>query len=524
MPAAGGIPGAGSVRIEQTPLVTTISRRSLIALGAATVAGASVGRWTPIVAGRAAASAGTGPFDGNPFALGVTSGDPDPTSAVLWTRLTRVDGSALDEPDTPVVWEVADNEEFRSAVSRGEVTAQADEGHCVHAVVDLAGPAYYRFTVGDWISPVGRVAPTPSDPRELRIAAASCQHFESGFYAAHRDIAEWAPDLVVFLGDFIYEYATDAFGEDIVRSHDSDEVMVVGEYRDRYALYLSDADLRASRGACPWLVIWDDHEVENNYAGPVPEEVGAIAEFATRRLAAYQAWWEHMPVRMARPTSTDDFTIYRSVAWGELADIILLDGRQYRTNQACGDVTLSLDPPCPVASGPTRTMLGAVQEQWLADQLSSTTAVWPVIAQQTVLTESTLNGAILNYDQWDGYAPARDRLLTAAQVADRAIVLTGDIHLAGVGLLPAVGVEFVTTSISSGGLVPDDLEGTVASLGNIVAAERAHRGYTRHVVTEDGWTAEFRIVDDATVVDSPVSTWRTFVVDPLQRDVVTESA
>lgn len=244
-----------------------------------------------------------------------------------------------------------------------------------------------------------------------------------------------------------------------------------------------------------------------------------MGDFAERKLVAYQAWWEHMPVRMARPESLDDATIYRTIAWGPLADIVLLDGRQYRTNQACLDVTLSLDPPCDIASIPARTMLGAEQEAWVAEQLATSTAAWPVLAQQTVLTDTRLNGAILNYDQWDGYGPARDRLLAAGAVADRLVVLTGDIHLAGVGRLPGVGVEFVTASISSGGL-PADLQDTVAALGDIQAAELVHRGYTRHVVTPETWTAEYRIVDDVLDPESAVATWQTFVVNADERDVV----
>ena len=265
----------------------------------------------------------------------------------------------------------------------------------------------------------------------------------------------------------------------------------------RYAQYLGDAHLQAARAASPWVVIWDDHEVENNYASIAPEEIADMPTFAERRLVAYQAWWEHMPVRFARPESLGDITIYRTIPWGGLADLIMLDGRKYRTNQACLDVVLSTDPPCPAAALPARTMLGDEQEAWLADQLASTTAIWPVLGQQTLVTDARLpNGAILNHDQWDGYAPARQRLLESAKAADRTIVLTGDIHLAGVGRLPGVGVEFVSTSISSGGLVPVELQGVVGSLGDIQAAELVYRGYTRHIVTAEAWTADYRIVDD----------------------------
>jgi len=488
--------------------VQPISRRDFIALGATA---AAVTPFTGRLSRRPSAAE-----PGNPFALGVTSGDPNEHSAVLWTRLV---GAGLAE-EVPVTWEVADDESFDTLTATGDVIAIAHEGHSVHAIAELSGASWFRFRSGDWASSAGRVSPTPSDPSELRIAAASCQHFESGFYAAHRDIAEWAPDLVMFLGDFIYEGGGNPEG-DTVRVHEGGEIMAIEDYRARYAQYLSDEHLRASRAAAPWLVIWDDHEVENNYAGVAPQTIADMATFAERKLIAYQAWWEHMPVRMARPESLDEMTIYRNVAWGDLADLILLDGRQYRTNQACNDVTLSLDPPCATASEPARTMLGAEQEEWLAKQLAISTATWPVIGQQTVLTDARLSGAILNYDQWDGYGPARDRLLAAAAEAERVVVLTGDIHLAGVGILPGVGVEFVTASISSGGLVPADLEDTVATLGDIHAAELHHRGYTRHVVTADTWTAEYRIVDDVTDPEAAVTTWRTFVVERAARDIVT---
>ncbi len=176
---------------------------------------------------------------------------------------------------------------------------------------------------------------------------------------------------------------------------------------------------------------------------------------------------------------------------------MLLDGRQFRSDQTCGDVVLSVDPACPETADPARTMLGNEQERWIGEQLAATTATWPVIAQQTVLSNVTLpNGAVLNYDQWDGYPAARQRLLLQAAQAARTIVLTGDIHLAAVGTMPGVGVEFVTSSISSPGLVPPDVLEVVTGFPDIVDAEFAHRGYTRHTVTPETWTAEYRIVDD----------------------------
>ncbi len=206
--------------------------------------------------------------------------------------------------------------------------------------------------------------------------------------------------------------------------------------------------------------------------------------------------------------------IYRTVSLGALADVILLDGRQYRSDQACGDVTLSVEPPCAEALDPARSMLGPTQEAWVGDELAAGRSTWTVLGQQTVLTDLRLpNGAIVNYDQWDGYGPARERLLAQAAVAERVIVLTGDIHLAGIGRLPGVGTEFVAASISSNGLVDPALRPLVTGLPDIVDAELAHRGYIRHAVTPASWTAEYRIVDDVARADSPVSTWQTFRVD-----------
>jgi alkaline phosphatase D len=495
-----------------------LSRRTFLALGASVVIGAcSSGD------GAGTASTGTPPLPpttgalaADPFTVGVAAGDPDNRSAVLWTRLI---GAGL--PDAvDVAWEVADGEDFNAIVASGSASAVAADGHSVHVVVELSGPAWYRFHAGGFTSPIGRVAPTGDGTAPLRLAAASCQHWETGFYAAHRDIAEWRPDLVVFLGDFIYEGAGAPVGGGRVRSHDGAEPTDLAAYRARYAQYLSDPQLQASRAGSPWLVIWDDHEVENNYAALEPQDPADRAGFPARRAAAYRAWWEHMPVRLPAPVDGEEYVTYRSVRWGDLADVLLLDGRQYRSDQACGDVALSTDPPCEGALDPARTMLGPAQEEWIGAALATSGAAWKVLGQQTVLTDLRLpNGGIVNYDQWDGYAPARERLLAQAAAAERVIVVTGDIHLAGVGRLPGIGTEFVTTSVSSVLGIDPALQPVLASFADVVDAELAHRGYTRHVVTPEAWTAEYRIVDDVTDADSAVSTWRTFRVDATAADL-----
>jgi alkaline phosphatase D len=448
--------------------------------------------------------------------LGVTSGDPDATSVVLWTRLTGDD--LPDEVD--VTWEVAAEPSFADVAATGTVTTSTVDGHSVHVIADVDAPSWYRFRVGEWTSPVGRTTPAPSGAaQEVRIASASCQHFETGYYAAYRDVVEWEPDLVTFLGDFIYEGGAGEPAPDRVRIHDGPEITDLTAYRDRYALYLSDPDLRAARAIAPWLVVWDDHEVENNYAGLVPQDLADEPTFAGRRDIAYQVWWEHMPVRLPRP-EPGGYAIHRALRWGELADFVLLDGRQHRSDQACNSPTLSTDPACPEALDPVRTMLGAEQEAWLGATLEASSAAWPVLVQQTVMTNLRLGEAILNYDQWDGYGPARDRLLAQAAAVDRLVVLTGDIHLAGVGRLPGVGIEFVTSSISSRGNVDASLQPILDSFVDVVASELAHRGYIRHTVTPAAWTAEYRTVDDVLNPASAVSTWQTFRVDAGARDVV----
>ena len=442
------------------------------------------------------------PLATDPFGAGVASGDPDAGSVVLWTRLV---GDDL-PPEVEVTWELLDGDEI---VATGAETATAEHAHTVHAVVELDRALSYRFRAGGFESPAGRTAPA-LDTAELRIASAACQHYETGFYAAHRDIAEWEPDLVLHLGDFVYEGAARPIGGDVVRAHDGPEPTDLDAYRARYALYLSDRDLQAARAACPWLMVWDDHEVENNYASLVPEG-GDDAGFAARRAQAYRAWWEHTPTRLAPPDGEDRYEIYRGADYGSLARISALDGRQFRSDQACGNPVLSTEPPCDETFLPERTMLGTEQEAWLLERFATSTAAWNVVGQQTIMTDVTLDGAVLNYDQWDGYPAARDRVLAAAP--SDLVVITGDIHLAGVGTLGGAGAEFVTTAISSVANVDPALEGLVRTLPNIVDAELVHRGYTRHTVTPERWTAEYRIVDDIASPTSTVSTWKTFVVE-----------
>jgi alkaline phosphatase D len=530
-----------------------ISRRSFLAAGAAVVVAACSDSGNANSTTTAAASTTTSTstteaattteattttstlppveLSGDPFTLGVASGDPDPASVVLWTRLAPdpLNGGGMPDDDVEVTWELSDSADFATVVSSGVEIATLERGHTVHAIAPMdQGSWFYRFRVGGYISPVGTTRAAPDAGVNLpgaTFAVANCQNYADGQYAAHRDLAEHTPDFVVFLGDYIYEDPGIPGNEDpTARVHLGPEPTTLEDYRNRYARYKSDPHLQAAHAACPWFVIWDDHEVENNYAGLTPQAIADAPTFPTRRFAAYQAWWEHQPVRLDPPLGPDkEYRIYRNVHWGDLIDLVLLDGRQYRTDQACGDVTLSLDPPCAEVLDPTRTMLGDEQETWLFDTLAASTATWNVIGNQVVFSDSTLNGAVLNYDQWDGYPLERARIVQHLADTDvpNVVVLTGDIHLAAVGQLRAgdravgkpIGAEFITTSISSNGLISDQFTDVLKSYPQLVDAELTHRGYSLHSVTAERWTADYRFVADVTNAESEVTTLGTYVVE-----------
>ena len=526
----------GLDEICKTHVMTSpISRRMFLALGASVVVVAcskdeKSADTQPDASTTSAPTTSPVPqvaLSGDPFTLGVASGDPTTESVILWTRLAidALNGGGMPDEDIDVLWEVSSTDQFTDIIASGITTAETRFGHAIHVDVPLSSKedfVNYRFKVGDYTSPVGRtrLAASVGSTTTLKIAAVSCQNYTDGFYNAYGDLVEQQPDVVTFLGDYIYESGVGSLDATTVRLHNSDEPKDLVAYRNRYGLYKADPLLQAAHASCPWIVTWDDHEVENNYANLSPQDAADTEGYAARRAAAYQAWWEHMPVRLEPPIS-ESFKIYRQFSWGDLINMLVVDGRQYRNDQACGDAVLSTQPACDEALDTTRSMLGAEQEKWFSEHINDTTKVWNVMANQTVMTDIRLGAAILNYDQWDGYAPDRDRILSdiVDQGVENFVVLTGDIHLAGVGQLTtdsnpttAMGAEFVSTSISSSGNVSTDTEGLLIALPNIIDAETSHRGYTLHTVTANDWTAEFRIVDNNLVEDSATSVWKTFKV------------
>jgi alkaline phosphatase D len=473
-------------------------------------------------------------FRADPFSLGVASGDPTPDSVMLWTRLAPeplVPGYGMDAVRTAVRWELAEDDAFGRVVQQGRATAAPELGHSVH--VDATGLTpgreyFYRFMAGDAVSAVGRTRTTPAaDALEpLHLGVAGCQSYEAGYFTAFDHMARERFDVIAHTGDYIYEYSGRDGG---VRKHATIEIQSLEDYRIRYAQYKSDAMLQAAHASCPWLVTWDDHEVDNNYAGEIGENGMESAEqMRARRAMAYQAWWENQPVRVPRVRSWADLTIHRSTAWGNLARLWTLDTRQYRSDQPCGDGNKIV--PCGEWANADRNMLGDAQESWLTAGLGASSARWQVLAQQVMVAPFDFRAGPeeqVSMDQWSGYPVARDRLLgtIAERAPNRTVVLTGDIHSAWVNELrsdfrrpdaPVVAAEFVGTSIASGGDGADRSGGvTEASMSENphLKWQNARRGYLSCRVTAGAWHTDYRVVPFVTRPGAPIETASQWRVD-----------
>ena len=442
-----------------------LTRRRLLAAAGAMAATAIA---TPL---RSKVAYGQPRFAAYPFALGVASGDPVADGFVLWTRLAPdpLNGGGMSPEAVPVRWEVAEDARFLDIVRRGETLAAPELGHSVH--VDVAGLEpdrwyYYRFIAGGEVSPIGRTRTfppigTPAD--RLRFAFASCQHYGQGYFTAYEAMMEDDLDLIVHLGDYIYE---SDWGPK-VRFH-LPEPVSVEQYRNQHALYKSDRSLQAAHAWHPFAVTWDDHEVDNDYAAEHAEDQTPVEAFLKRRAAAYQAYYEHMPLRRTAQPIGPDMTLYTTLTFGDLASFMMLDNRQYRSDHACQgpqDFGGQLLEDCAEREQDDRSMLGTEQERWLRGQLSNSRARWKVIGQQMLmaqLEQKQGEGEGWWSDGWDGYPAGRQRILSqiAEQQIENVVVIGGDIHSFWVADLkqdfgdpnsPTVATEFVGTSVTSEG-------------------------------------------------------------------------
>ncbi|WP_176593901.1 alkaline phosphatase [Sphingobium sp. EM0848] len=512
----------------------TVNRRQLIQAGAglALITGVS---HSPLFAA---------PLGANPFTLGVAAGDPWPDGFVIWTRLAP---RPLDEHGgmpavhVPVRWEVAEDQGFTRVVRKGEAVAMPELAHSVHVEVDGLRPHrpyWYRFAVaGSDSSPVGMARTAPAADAvvdRLRIGVAGCQHYEMGFYDAWRHLAaEPDLDLIFHYGDYIYEGGATPLGPrdkgwTAVRQHVGNEIYSIDDYRRRHAQYRSDPNLQAAHAACAFAASFDDHEVDNNWASDFDQDGTDPAIFALRRFIALQAWYEHMPVRKAQFPTPAGLTAYRRLDYGRLMRMHVLDTRSYRSDQPCGDD--SVKNPCPPAARMQPDMLGKAQENWLDEGLGNG-ATWNLLAQQIMVMPIDLRSAdarepLYATDLWDGYRPARARLIDSSRKhrLTNVVIASGDHHKHVAGTVPArdddldgekIAVEFLATSITSGG----NGDG-VAGLEHIVRNNPQidlytdQRGYQLFDITPKLWRTDVKVMDRVESPGGSLKTLASYAVTP----------
>jgi alkaline phosphatase D len=532
---------------------TFTARRRFLLLGGATLAGFTVSssgfaNFAPHYLRRQ--SRNPFPLTADPFSLGIAAGAPTPDGFMLWTRLapdplgldpdrpggiTRADHAA----GIPVDFDIATDPEMRRIVASGTAYAEAAFGFSVHQPVAGLAPArpyWYRFHLGDAASPVGRAMTLPrigAAADTLRLGFAACANYERGHFAAYRHLADEQPDMTLFLGDYIYEQVE--AHRPVIRRHSDNAVPKdLDAFRRRYAQYRLDPDLQALHAGTMTLATWDDHEVENDYAGACSENFTPAADFLALRRAAYQAFYEHFPLRH-RPTEAG-LRVHDSVTYGDLLRLSLLDGRQYRDAGACygkpdrGGGHLADSATCAELLAPARSMLGAAQEQWLAGNLTHSPARWNLIAQNVIMAQQSLpadDGRLIAWtDAWDGYPMARERLLAAASQARNPVVFSGDIHsfwqndLIPVGAKHPVASEFVVSSVTSDGPPESHLAQQKQRYPHVRFATSRHRGYALAEITGGEMTTHFRTISDVVDPQATRGTLASFVLEDGQSGAV----
>ncbi|WP_433336193.1 alkaline phosphatase D family protein [Spirillospora sp. CA-294931] len=510
-------------------------RRSFLAMTGVGAAALTLGT------GHAAAEENVGgrvPAD--PFTLGVASGSPLPDGFVLWTRLApdplAPDGHGGMPPRPYTVrYEVAEDAGFRRIARRGQALATPELAHSVHAEVHGLRPGreyFYRFRAGGELSPAGRTrtAPAPGDrAAELRFATASCAAWYHGHFTAYEHMAKEDLDLVLFLGDYIYEYGitkTNMWrgGTPLPGPEHAVEITTLEQHRLRYALFKSDPNLQAAHANAPWVFTTDDHEVQNNHADEWSETGIPPKDFLRRRAVAYRAFYENLPLRTVSLPDGPDIALYQRHRWGRLAQIDMLDNRQFRDTYPAG---LVIDNS-PERHDPKRTILGERQERWLYDGLRRSQATWNLLGTGVVMAQidrDTGPGELYSNDMWDGFPANRDRLWDAFRRHGIAnpVALSGDIHRHVAAELKAdwkdpgsaaIGTELVTGSIGSDGDGAEtDATGRLWLANPHVKFYNARRGYVSCRLTPSSLTSEFKTVPYVSRPGAPVSTAARFVTE-----------
>lgn len=496
-----------------------LDRRQLI-MGAASLAAARF-----IAGGVPAGAVQARPtLTSDPFALGVASGDPDTDSFVLWTRIMGVEG------DCSVGYEIASDEGFHNIVRHGRALAPAARVHSVHLPVRGLAPGrpyFYRFHLNGAVSRTGRTRTIALDPQRLRIALTSCQHWEQGWFTAYRDMIAHDTDIVLQVGDYIYEVSygpgprVRSFGAGVPHSLD--------DYRARYALYRTDKDLADAHAQMPFVVVWDDHETENDYSGVFGVATQDPAEFYARRAASYQAYFEHMPLHPDILRPGGEYRLYRRLNWGSLATAHVLDTRQYRTEPPCsapgqrgGRVLMD----CAAVDDPSATMLGTRQEGWLHAGLRQESARWTLLTQQTLFSRFHLpNSTEARYsDLWDGYTATRDRTIAALRqsAVRNPIILGGDVHSFWVNDVkpdfdregsPTVATEVVTSCLSALNGPGALIDAAQQHNPHVRYLDNTHSGYALMDLTPSTMTTDLRAVGDRLDDTSTCHSLARFVVE-----------
>ncbi|MEV6277878.1 alkaline phosphatase D family protein [Nocardia sp. NPDC051832] len=512
----------------------SLSRRAVLAFGIAGLAGAATASSALFPAPRWRGS--------YPFALGVASGDPLPDGVVLWTRLApdplAADGlGGMPHHPVTVEYEVAHDANFQRIATRGSAVATRELGHSVHPEVHGLEPDrwyFYRFRAGSAISPTGRTRTAPAAgtaTARMRLAVASCQSWASGYYTAYEHLAREDVDLVLHLGDYIYERAWNHRREGTApQAFQRGEAVDLRGYRLRYAQAKAEQPLQAAHAAFPWLVTMDDHEVDNNWAGDNPGlgfDISWLPPlFQRRRADAFQAMYEHQPLRLAQMPSGPDLRLHRRYRFGDLADVTMLDTRQYRSPIACSQNPVT---GCAERFDTDRTILGAAQRDWLIDGFTDSPARWQLLGNQVAMSEVDTDpgpDVRVSTDAWDGYVADRNRVLGAAaeRQVGNLVVVTGDKHENCASNLrsdfshpesPVVGTEFTGTSISTNGNGADMTEHgrRLLAANPDLKFFNAQRGYLRLTLEKSLCRTDFRVVPFVTRPGAPVHTRASYIVE-----------
>ncbi len=474
-------------------------------------------------------------FERYPFSLGVASGDPSADGAVIWTRLapSPLDGGGMPTNLIEVGFEVAEDERFGAVVQAGSALARPELGHAVHVELRGLKPArhyWYRFHAGGVVSPVGRTktAPGTGDKVDrLYFGSCGCSNYEAGYFTAYRHMAEEAFDFIYHCGDYIYESGAGGRQEpDWVRQHLGGEPYTLVDYRNRYALYKSDPDLMAAHASAPFIVSWDDHEVDNDWASGFDQDGTPPEIFLFRRAAAYQAYYEHMPLRRRSLPTPVHLQLYRQLSFGQLLNLNVLDTRQYRSKQVCHGGYLK---SCPDRFDPYRSLLGIEQEAWLFERLGESKTSWNVIAQQVPmfsLDQAAAGMGRYHMDKWDGYDATRKRLFKTLEERRTAnpVILSGDVHTHWAADLKAmpddpasatIGAELTASSITSGGDGSAELDfwPVIKADNPQIHYHSNRRGYIASELTPSCWSASFKTLDSVTRTNQPVKNAKIAVVE-----------